>query len=80
MIGFAAETEAVIDHAKQKRKRKTADWIIANDVSGDVMGGDENAVHIISGDGVESLKEMPKGEVAMAIMSRVADTLLAKAQ
>jgi phosphopantothenoylcysteine decarboxylase / phosphopantothenate---cysteine ligase len=78
VVGFAAETEAVIDHAKQKRKRKTADWIIANDVSGDVMGGDENAVHIISGDGVESLKEMPKGEVAMAIMSRVADTLIAK--
>jgi phosphopantothenoylcysteine decarboxylase / phosphopantothenate---cysteine ligase len=78
VVGFAAETEAVIDHAKQKRKRKTADWIIANDVSGDVMGGDENAVHIISGDGVESLKEMPKGEVAMAIMSRVADTLIGK--
>ena len=78
VIGFAAETEAVIDHAKQKRKRKACDWIIANDVSGDVMGGDENAVHIISGDGVESLKEMPKGEVAMAIMNRVADTLIAK--
>jgi len=79
VVGFAAETESVINHAKQKRKRKAADWIIANDVSGEVMGGDENAVHIISGDGVESLEEMPKGEVAMAIMQRVADTFQAKA-
>ena len=68
----------MIENATAKRKRKGCDWIVANDVSGDVMGGDENAVHIISGDGVESLKEMPKGEVAMAIMSRVADTLIAK--
>lgn len=75
VVGFAAETERVVDHAKQKRKRKAADWIIANDVSGEVMGGDANAVHIISGDGVESLEEMPKGEVAMAIMNRVADKL-----
>ncbi|WP_298300862.1 phosphopantothenate--cysteine ligase family flavoprotein [uncultured Erythrobacter sp.] len=79
VVGFAAETEAVIDHAKQKRKRKAADWIVANDVSGEVMGGDANAVHIITGDGVESLKEMPKGEVAMALMQRVADTFQAKA-
>lgn len=78
VVGFAAETEAVIDHAKQKRKRKTCDWIIANDVSGDVMGGDENAVHIITGDGVESLEEMPKAQVAMALMDRVADALNAK--
>lgn len=79
VVGFAAETERVIDHAKQKRKRKAADWIIANDVSGDVMGGDANTVHIITGDGVEDLKEMPKAQVAMAIMQRVADTFEAKA-
>jgi len=79
VVGFAAETDRVIDHAKQKRKRKAADWIIANDVSGEVMGGDANAVHIITVDGVESLEEMPKSEVAMALMQRVADTLQAKA-
>ena len=79
VVGFAAETEKVIDHAKQKRKRKAADWIIANDVSGEVMGGDANAVHIVTADGVESLDEMPKGEVAMALMQRVADTFQAKA-
>ncbi|MEM1051222.1 MAG: bifunctional phosphopantothenoylcysteine decarboxylase/phosphopantothenate synthase [Pseudomonadota bacterium] len=79
VVGFAAETESVLDHAKQKRKRKLADWIIANDVSGDVMGGDSNKVHIVTADDVESLEEMPKGEVAMALMQRVADTFQVKA-
>ncbi len=73
LIGFAAETEDVISHAKDKRKRKGADWIIANDVSGDVMGGEDNAVHIIAGDKVESLPEMSKGEVANIIVERMAD-------
>ena len=79
VIGFAAETEKVIEHAKDKRKRKGADWIIANDVSGptgdSVMGGDTNLVHIITGKGVEHLPEMAKGEVAQAIVQRIADAL-----
>jgi phosphopantothenoylcysteine decarboxylase/phosphopantothenate--cysteine ligase len=79
VVGFAAETEDVIENAKKKRKRKACDWIVANDVSGDVMGGDANAVHIVTAEGVESLSEMPKGEVAMAIMQRVADVLKAEA-
>ena len=79
VIGFAAETEDVIDNAKQKRKRKAADWIIANDVSGDVMGGDDNEVHIVSGDGVESLEQMAKPDVAMALAQRIAQTLSAEA-
>lgn len=79
VIGFAAETENVIDNAKKKRKRKACDWIIANDVSGDVMGGDANRVHIVSADGVESLDEMPKGDVAMALMQKMAETLAAEA-
>jgi len=79
VIGFAAETENVIDNAKKKRKRKTADWIVANDVSGDVMGGESNMVHIVNADGVESLNEMPKSEVAMAIVSRMAEHLQAEA-
>ncbi|MEO0698186.1 MAG: phosphopantothenoylcysteine decarboxylase [Pseudomonadota bacterium] len=79
VIGFAAETEDVIDNAKKKRKRKAADWIIANDVSGDVMGGDENEVHIISTEGVESLDQMAKHEVAMALAQRIAETLTAEA-
>ena len=79
VIGFAAETEDVIDNAKQKRKRKAADWIIANDVSGDVMGGDQNEVHIVSSEGIESLDQMAKHDVAMALAERIATTLTAEA-
>ena len=68
LIGFAAETENVVENAKSKRKRKGADWIIANNVSGaegdSVMGGDLNQVHIVTSNGVESLPEMPKEDVA----------------
>lgn len=76
VVGFAAETEQVIPHATDKRKRKGADWIIANDVSGDVMGGEANSVHIISAKGVESLPEMPKDAVAQALVERIADALV----
>ncbi len=75
LIGFAAETNDVIPHAQQKRARKQVDWIIANDVSGDVMGGDANAVHIVREDDVVSLPEMPKDDVARAIVERIADAL-----
>ena len=78
VVGFAAETEKVIEHATEKRRRKGADWIVANDVSGDVMGGEVNAVHIVTGAGVESLPEMPKDQVAMALAERIADALAAK--
>ena len=73
VVGFAAETQDVITHAKAKRARKGADWIIANDVSGDVMGGALNAVHIITAAGVESLPQAPKAAVAQAIIERIAD-------
>ncbi len=79
VVGFAAETEDVLDNATKKRKRKAADWIVANDVSGDVMGGDENTVHIVSADGVESLEKMAKHEVAMALVERIAGALTAEA-
>jgi phosphopantothenoylcysteine decarboxylase/phosphopantothenate--cysteine ligase len=79
VVGFAAETDNVLENAKTKRKRKSADWIVANDVSGDVMGGDKNRVHIVSADGVETLDEMPKSAVAMALVERIAATLKAEA-
>ena len=75
LIGFAAETEDVLKHAMEKRKRKGVDWIVANDVSGDVMGGDANVVHIVTADGTESLEEMPKENVARALIERIADAL-----
>ena len=79
VIGFAAETENVIENAKAKRKRKVADWIVANDVSGDVMGGDRNRVHIVSADGIETFDEMPKSAVAMALAERIAAVFRAEA-
>jgi phosphopantothenoylcysteine decarboxylase/phosphopantothenate--cysteine ligase len=75
LIGFAAETDNVIGYAREKRKRKGADWIIANDVSGDVMGGDANTVHIVTGKDVVSLPEMPKEDVARILVERFADAL-----
>jgi phosphopantothenoylcysteine decarboxylase / phosphopantothenate---cysteine ligase len=75
VVGFAAETENVVPHAQAKLAKKGADWIVANDVSGDVMGGHLNAVHIVRADGVESLPEMPKEAVAAALVERIADAL-----
>lgn len=79
VVGFAAETERVIENAKDKRKRKGADWIIANDVSvkkgKSVMGGEVNAVHIVTAKGVEDLPEMAKDDVARAIAQRIANAL-----
>ena len=74
LIGFAAETETVIEHAKAKRRSKGADWIVANDVSPayGVMGGDRNTVHLVTEDGVESWPEMTKTDVANLLMSRAA--------
>jgi phosphopantothenoylcysteine decarboxylase / phosphopantothenate---cysteine ligase len=75
LVGFAAETTDVAAQAAAKRTRKDADWIVANDVSGDVMGGDANAVHLISGSGTESWDPMPKAEVARRLAQRIAEAL-----
>jgi phosphopantothenoylcysteine decarboxylase/phosphopantothenate--cysteine ligase len=75
LVGFAAETETVVEHAAAKRMRKGADWIVANDVSGDVMGGDANAVHLITEDDVEAWEPLPKEEVARRLVVRIAEAL-----
>lgn len=75
VVGFAAETERVIEHATAKRTRKGADWIVANDVSGDVMGGESNAVHIVTDQGIESWERLPKEAVAARLAERIADAL-----
>ena len=75
IIGFAAETENVIENAKAKLARKGCDWIVANDVSGDVMGGAANTVHVVTSDGVESWEKMAKSEVAERLAARVLRTL-----
>jgi phosphopantothenoylcysteine decarboxylase/phosphopantothenate--cysteine ligase len=79
VVGFAAETERVVEHATAKRARKGADWILANDVSGppgqSVMGGDANTIHLVSADGVEDWERLPKAEVARRLAARIADAL-----
>jgi phosphopantothenoylcysteine decarboxylase/phosphopantothenate--cysteine ligase len=77
VVGFAAETEKVIDHAKAKLKRKGCDWIVANDVSpaSGVMGGDHNTVHLVSAQGVESWPSQSKDAVARHLVERIATKL-----
>jgi phosphopantothenoylcysteine decarboxylase/phosphopantothenate--cysteine ligase len=75
LVGFAAETDNVVDQAVSKRHAKNADWIVANDVSGDVMGGHCNRVHLVTADGVEDWPENTKEEVARQLIERVAEAL-----
>lgn len=75
LIGFAAETTDVIDNAVAKRLAKGADWIVANAVSGDVMGGERNRVHLVTADGVEDWPEMGKDEVARRLVERMSTEL-----
>jgi phosphopantothenoylcysteine decarboxylase/phosphopantothenate--cysteine ligase len=77
IIGFAAETEHVIDHAKAKLAKKGCDLIVANDVSPEsgVFGGDRNRVHLVSGKGVETWPDMSKAEVASRLMQHVVSLL-----
>ncbi len=75
LIGFAAETEKIVEHAQAKLAKKGCDWIVANDVSGDVMGGANNAFHIVTGDGIESWPDSPKDVIARKLMERVANAL-----
>jgi len=75
LIGFAAETENVVEQAIAKRRAKRADWIVANDVSGDVMGGHRNRVHLVTADGVEDWPEAAKDEVARHLVAKIAEAL-----
>ena len=75
LVGFAAETNDVIAHAQAKLARKGCDWIVANDVAADPMGGESNRVHIISKDGVDSWDRLPKNAVARKLMEKIADEL-----
>ena len=73
VVGFAAETQNVVDYAKAKLARKGCDLIVANDVGGTgVMGGDANTVHLVSGTGVETWPTLPKDEVAARLIAHVA--------
>jgi phosphopantothenoylcysteine decarboxylase/phosphopantothenate--cysteine ligase len=77
MVGFAAETEHVIEHARQKLAKKGCDLIVANDVcaEGGVMGGDSNTVHLVSAAGVETWPTLPKSEVAARLVQHLSTVL-----
>ena len=77
VVGFAAETDDVLKHAQEKRLRKGADWLVANDVSegAGVMGGDTNTVHLITHGGVEDWPLMSKQAVAERLVARISGAL-----
>jgi len=77
VVGFAAETERVVDHAREKRARKGCDWIVANDVSAatGTFGGDRNTVHLITGEADESWLPLGKDAVAERLAARIAAAL-----
>jgi phosphopantothenoylcysteine decarboxylase/phosphopantothenate--cysteine ligase len=75
LIGFAAETENLLPNARKKLKNKGADWIVANDVSGDTMGGADNQVTLVRESGEESWEPMAKEQVARQLVERMADEL-----
>jgi phosphopantothenoylcysteine decarboxylase/phosphopantothenate--cysteine ligase len=77
VVGFAAETDDLLANARKKLAAKGADWILANDVSpqSGIMGGEENAVHLVSAGGIEDWPRMPKAAVAAQLVARVAQAL-----
>jgi phosphopantothenoylcysteine decarboxylase / phosphopantothenate---cysteine ligase len=82
VIGFAAETEKVIEHARAKLARKGCDWILANDVSAasGIMGGDSNSIHFVTANDVESWPAQSKDEAARMLVDRIVAALGAPSQ
>ena len=77
VIGFAAETENLIDNAGNKRHAKGTDWIVANDVSPGtgILGGDDTIVHLVTAQGVEDWPAMSKDEMAARLLARAGERL-----
>ena len=77
VVGFAAETENVVENATRKRERKGCDWIVANDVSPEtgIMGGSENAVTVIDATGSQSWPRVTKDDVARRLAQRISEAL-----
>ena len=73
VVGFAAETNDVVKHATAKRLRKTCDWIVANDVSGDVMGGDHNKMILVTDDGADEWPRLTKADSAKRLAAKIAE-------
>ncbi|NNE58438.1 MAG: bifunctional phosphopantothenoylcysteine decarboxylase/phosphopantothenate--cysteine ligase CoaBC [Hellea sp.] len=73
VIGFAAETCDVVEHAKAKLAKKNCDWIVANDVSGDVMGGDHNSLIIVTENGEDYFPHLTKADAARRLADKIAE-------
>lgn len=73
VIGFAAETNDVLSHAKAKLTRKGCDWIVANDVSGDVMGGDHNSMIVVTADSEDAFPRLKKSDAARRLAEKIAE-------
>jgi phosphopantothenoylcysteine decarboxylase/phosphopantothenate--cysteine ligase len=82
LIGFAAETERLIENAQAKLRRKGCDWIVANDVSAEtgIMGGERNRVNLVTADGVEEWPDLSKQEVAERLVCRIGSHFAASPQ
>jgi phosphopantothenoylcysteine decarboxylase/phosphopantothenate--cysteine ligase len=80
VVGFAAETDDVLAHARKKLDAKGCDMIVANDVSPStgIMGGDKNTIHIVTRSGIESWPTLDKDEVARRLIARLAKELTAQ--
>ena len=80
VVGFAAETEKIVEHAREKLAKKGCDLIVANDVSAasGVFGGDRNTVHIVTPQGIDKWPGMTKRDVAMRLMQMLAGQLTGK--
>ncbi len=77
VVGFAAETDDMLEHAEAKRARKGCDWIVANDVRPETgnMGGALNEVHLLTAQGIEAWPRLPKSDVAARLAQRIADAM-----
>ncbi len=77
VVGFAAETDDMLDHAQAKRARKGCDWIMANDVRPEsgIMGGELNEVHLVTAEGIEAWPRLPKSDVAARLAQRIAEAM-----
>lgn len=76
IVGFAAETDDVLDNAVAKRQRKGCDWLVANDVRRGVFGADRNLVSLITETGIETWPEMGKSQVAGKLVQRISDVFV----
>ncbi|MEJ5117705.1 bifunctional phosphopantothenoylcysteine decarboxylase/phosphopantothenate--cysteine ligase CoaBC [Gluconobacter cerinus] len=76
VVGFAAETDDVLDNAVAKRQRKGCDWLVANDVRRGVFGADRNLVSLITETGIETWPEMDKSQVAGKLVQRISDVFV----